>query len=79
MRDKEAIEIEKKNISRNIEKQAKAVEKLVESERLLLQQIVSGCGCPNLMTVLMLMPSTERLREGGCNVTQGCRGSKESI
>ncbi|KZP34223.1 BRE1-domain-containing protein [Athelia psychrophila] len=39
MRDKESIETERKNLSRNLEKQAKAVEKLVESERHLLQQI----------------------------------------
>jgi len=40
MRDKEAIETERKNISRNLEKQAKAVEKLVETERNLTCQVV---------------------------------------
>lgn len=77
MRDKESIETERKNLSRNLEKQAKAVEKLVESERHLLQQIVSGC--ISLENILLLIPSTERLREGGRNVAQSCRGSKEGI
>lgn len=40
MRDKEAIEAERKNISRNLEKQAKAIELLVESERGLSAQVV---------------------------------------
>jgi E3 ubiquitin-protein ligase BRE1 len=41
MRDKEAIETERKNISRNLEKQAKAVERLVETEKNLANQAVS--------------------------------------
>jgi E3 ubiquitin-protein ligase BRE1 len=41
MRDKEAIEAERKNIARNLEKQAKVVERLVESERSLTGQVVS--------------------------------------
>lgn len=41
MRDKEAIETERKNISRNLEKQAKVVEKLSESEKNLSTQVVS--------------------------------------
>ena len=41
MRDKEAIETERKNISRNLEKQAKAIERLVESEKNLTAQVVS--------------------------------------
>lgn len=40
MRDKEAIETERKNIVRNLEKQAKAVERLVETERNLGAQVV---------------------------------------
>jgi hypothetical protein len=42
MRDKEAIENERKNLSRNQEKQGKIVERLVETERNLSQQVVSG-------------------------------------
>lgn len=41
MRDKEAVENERKNLSRNLEKQGKAVERLVESERSLGAQMVS--------------------------------------
>lgn len=41
MRDKEAIETERKNLSRNLEKQAKVIEKLLESEKHLTQQVVS--------------------------------------
>jgi E3 ubiquitin-protein ligase BRE1 len=43
MRDKEAIENERKNLSRNLEKQAKVVERLVDSEKMLTAQIVSIC------------------------------------
>jgi hypothetical protein len=42
MRDKEAIETERKNLSRNLEKQAKVIEKLQESEKSLMQQVVSA-------------------------------------
>lgn len=42
MRDKEAVEAERKNISRHSEKQTKVMEKLVESEKSLAQQVVSG-------------------------------------
>lgn len=41
MRDKEANEIERKNISRNLEKQVKVVERMIESETALKNQIVS--------------------------------------
>ena len=40
MRDKEAIENERKNLIRNLEKQAKVVEKLTASERGLRDQLV---------------------------------------
>ena len=40
MRDKEAIENERKNLVRNLEKQAKVVEKLMASERSLRDQLV---------------------------------------
>ena len=40
MRDKESIENERKNLIRNIEKQAKVVEKLMASERSLRDQLV---------------------------------------
>jgi E3 ubiquitin-protein ligase BRE1 len=40
MRDKEAMEIEKKSFMRMLEKQGKAVEKLVDTEGSLQAQIV---------------------------------------
>ena len=40
MRDKEAIDVERKNLSRNVEKQAKVLERLYDSERNLQSQIV---------------------------------------
>lgn len=40
MRDKEAIDVERKNLSRNVEKQTKVLERLYESERNLQSQIV---------------------------------------
>lgn len=42
MRDKEAVEAERKNISRNFDKQAKLLERLLESEKSLTQQVASG-------------------------------------
>lgn len=42
MRDKEALENERKNLIRNVEKQNKAVEKLVESEKNLSERVVRG-------------------------------------
>jgi len=42
MRDKEAIDAERKNITRNLEKQAKVIEKLADSEKNLLAQVVSS-------------------------------------
>jgi E3 ubiquitin-protein ligase BRE1 len=39
MRDRESVEIERKNAIRNLEKQAKVVERLVDSEKNLQQQI----------------------------------------
>ncbi|KAF7361671.1 putative allantoicase [Mycena venus] len=41
MRDKEAVENERKNLSRNQEKQGKIVERLVEAEKNLSQQVMS--------------------------------------
>ncbi|KAJ7091203.1 BRE1 E3 ubiquitin ligase-domain-containing protein [Mycena epipterygia] len=41
MRDKEAIDNERKNLARNLEKQGKVVERLVESERNLSAQVMS--------------------------------------
>lgn len=43
MRDKEAMEIEKKSFMRMLEKQGKAVEKLVDTEGSLQAQIVRTC------------------------------------
>jgi len=40
MRDKEAIESERKNLVRNLEKQAKVVERLMASEGSLRDQLV---------------------------------------
>ncbi|KAF8628901.1 hypothetical protein AX15_003682 [Amanita polypyramis BW_CC] len=42
MRDKEAIDVERKNLSRNVERQAKVLERLHESERNLQNQIVDA-------------------------------------
>ncbi|PFH53827.1 hypothetical protein AMATHDRAFT_136911 [Amanita thiersii Skay4041] len=39
MRDKEAIDVERKNVARNMEKQAKAVERFVDQERNLNDQV----------------------------------------
>ncbi|KAH9949593.1 BRE1-domain-containing protein [Amylocystis lapponica] len=39
LRDKEALEAERKNLSRTIDKQAKAVEKLVQGEKVLLARV----------------------------------------
>jgi hypothetical protein len=41
MRDKEAMDLERKNAARSIEKQAKVIERLVETERSLSAQVVS--------------------------------------
>lgn len=40
MRDKEAIEAERKNLARNLEKQGKLIERLVDTERNLSAQVV---------------------------------------
>lgn len=40
MREKEAIDLERKNLLRNNEKQAKSIEKLVDTERSLRLQLV---------------------------------------
>lgn len=42
MRDKEALENERKNLARNLEKQAKVVERLTDSEKNLSNRIVSA-------------------------------------
>jgi E3 ubiquitin-protein ligase BRE1 len=42
MRDKDALEMEKKALLRNLEKQGKAVEKLVDTESSLHGQVVSS-------------------------------------
>jgi E3 ubiquitin-protein ligase BRE1 len=41
MRDKEAVDVERKNLSRNLEKQSKLLERLYENERNLRDQVVS--------------------------------------
>lgn len=48
MRDKEAIENERKSLVRNLEKQAKLVERLVDTEKNLSSQVVS---CPRTWNV----------------------------
>jgi hypothetical protein len=47
MRTKDAIDVERKAQSRHVEKQAKAIERLVDSERNLIAQVVCTgiCGC----------------------------------
>lgn len=41
MRDKESVETERKNLSRTMEKQAKVIERSVETEKALKKQLVS--------------------------------------
>ncbi|KAJ7045767.1 BRE1 E3 ubiquitin ligase-domain-containing protein [Mycena alexandri] len=48
MRDKEAIDNERKTLSRNLEKQGKVVERLVETERNLTGQVVSYLQLKNI-------------------------------
>jgi hypothetical protein len=48
MQDKEAIEAERKDISRNVEKQAKVIERLTDTERN-LAQVVSICSFLSLL------------------------------
>jgi E3 ubiquitin-protein ligase BRE1 len=55
MRDKESVEMERKNLSRHSEKQAKAVEHLVETERNLSAQIVSLSLFFSLRAVTMIV------------------------
>jgi hypothetical protein len=40
MRDRESVDLERKNVIRNLEKQAKVIERLADSEKNLQQQIV---------------------------------------
>ena len=40
MRDKETVEAERKNLVRNVEKQAKLIDKLMDTERNLTSQLV---------------------------------------
>jgi E3 ubiquitin-protein ligase BRE1 len=40
MRDRESVDLERKNAIRNLEKQAKVIERLTDSEKNLQQQIV---------------------------------------
>ena len=54
MRDKEAIDIERKNVIRNLEKQAKVIDRLVECEKNLNTQVVS---CVILVSQSMLTRS----------------------
>lgn len=48
MRTKEAVEVERKVAQRNVEKQSKVLEKLSESERNLMNQLVSRVWPPPL-------------------------------
>jgi E3 ubiquitin-protein ligase BRE1 len=41
MRDKEAIDNERKNLSRNVEKQGKTLDRFMDTERNLSAQVVS--------------------------------------
>ncbi|KAG1809354.1 BRE1-domain-containing protein [Suillus subaureus] len=58
MRDRESVEIERKNAIRNLEKQAKVVERLVDSEKNLQQQIVRPFSLhsvsPSFLTIVIL-------------------------
>jgi hypothetical protein len=55
MRDKEAIEAERKNLARNLEKQGKLIERLVDTERNLSGQVVRQ---PSVLSISenMLIP-----------------------
>lgn len=52
MRDKEAVEAERKNLARNAEKQAKLIDKLMDTERNLTNQLVGSpfSGYPHMFT-----------------------------
>jgi E3 ubiquitin-protein ligase BRE1 len=64
MRDKEAVETERKNISRNLEKQAKAIERLVESEKNLTAQVVSSyLSIFSLLTIYFLLEKMDLEKE----------------
>src|SRR5882757_159853 len=57
MRDRESVDIERKNVIRNLEKQAKVIERLADSEKNLQQQIVRcfvRFGYPQYLTVVVL-------------------------
>lgn len=57
MRDRESVEIERKNAIRNLEKQAKVVERLADGEKNLQQQIVRSFplhSTPPSLTIVIL-------------------------
>lgn len=69
MRDKEAIENERKNLTRNLEKQGKVVERLVETERNLSAQVVRTIHLIPRTTSSELFCTAE-LRKRPCRCTQ---------
>ena len=57
MRDKEAVENERKNLARNFEKQAKVLERLTESEKNLSSRLVSSELVHSIYELLMQLLS----------------------
>jgi E3 ubiquitin-protein ligase BRE1 len=53
MRDKEAVEAERKSLARNAEKQAKLIDKLMETEKNLTSQLVCCSSLANDSLVLI--------------------------
>ena len=68
MRDKEAVDVERKNLSRNLEKQAKLLERLYENERNLRDQVV---GLPEECLQLRSDPALGPPREGRYRAQKG--------
>ena len=61
MRDKEAIEAERKNLARNSEKQAKLIDRLMDTERNLTNQLV-GYQLLSVLDVSSLLVGSARKR-----------------
>lgn len=63
MRDKEAVENERKNLTRNLEKQAKLVERLVEVEKSLTSRVVRVMGFSCIIFCLLTRTCRTILRK----------------
>jgi hypothetical protein len=70
MRDRESVDLERKNAIRNLEKQAKVIERLTDSEKNLQQQIVRlFCALP------LLSPYRRRYISGSTRSSQSAPAS----